>query len=325
MSRSLVEKDWGHLWVGLFVWIAFQVIGPGISFSEESTGFQEWQLLEVKNGKPIPFEEFKPDLLAADVIYIGEEHNTPSHIEAALRVLDVLLAEAREPVLAMEMFGWDGQDALDRYIVGKVEVQDQFLQESHWKDNWGGEYEGYEPLVEFAKDHSLSLFGLIPPRSLVKKVRSTGLVKASQDPDMQRWGFDAPISLDDPEYKRVLFEPIEQCHPGFSQKVYQKFYEASIFKDEGMAKVIADYLQRRVGRSQPLVSYTGGGHIQYGVPIPKRVERRLASPIRQVTLYLHAFDPNRKSEIREMIEGGIADYLWLTPLGPDGPQPRCGS
>ncbi len=156
-------------------------------------------------------------------------------------------------------------------------------------------------------------------------MRSAGLVKASQDPDMQRWGFDETIPLGDPEYKRVLFEPIEQCHPGFSQKKYQKYYEAQIFKDEGMAKVIADYLQRRVGPSQPLVSYTGGMHIHHRVAIPKRVERRLASPIRQVTLYLHAFDPNRESEIGEMIEGRIADYLWLTPLGPDGPRPRCGS
>ena len=77
MMRYWVGNDWGHLWVGLFVWVTFQVVGPGISFSEESTGFHEWQLLEVKNGKPIPFEEFKPDLLAADVIYIGEEHYTP--------------------------------------------------------------------------------------------------------------------------------------------------------------------------------------------------------------------------------------------------------
>ena len=76
------------------------------------------QLFDGKTGQAIPFESLKPRLLDPDVIYIGEEHYTPSHIEAALTIMNVLLAENRKPALAMEMFSWDGQAALDRYTAG---------------------------------------------------------------------------------------------------------------------------------------------------------------------------------------------------------------
>lgn len=320
-----VFEEWGRLWIGLLVWLIFPIAGAGVSFSKEFTEFHEWQILEVKNRKPISFEELKTDLLVADAIYIGEEHYTPSHIEAALRVLKILLAENREPVLAMEMFSWNGQGALERYVSGEIEAEDQFLQESRWKDNWGGKYEGYKPLVAFAKEQSLSLFALNPPRDLVRKVALAGLEEASRAQEMRRWNLDPLVLLDDPEYHEVVFGQIEQCHPNLPQEVYQRIYEASIFRDEGMAKIIVDYFQNRFDRAKPLVSYTGGGHVQYGVPIPNRVRRRLSSSIQQVTLYLHAFDINQKSEVWEMIQGGIADYIWLTPLGPNGSQPRCGA
>ena len=93
-----------------------------------------------------------------------------------------------------------------------------------------------------------------------------------------------------------------------------------------MAKTIADAweLSRVTGADRgPIVSYTGGGHIQYNVPIPKRVARRLSSDVKQVTIYLASFEPSRKAELRQSMEEGLADYLLLTPLSAQGPPRRC--
>jgi hypothetical protein len=73
----------------------------------------------------------------------------------------------------------------------------------------------------------------------------------------------------------------------------------------------------------PIVSYTGGGHIQYKLPVPKRVARRLSDEVRQVTIYLTSFEPSRKAELQQFMDEGLADYLWLTPLGKQGPPRRC--
>jgi hypothetical protein len=77
-----------------------------------------------------------------------------------------------------------------------------------------------------------------------------------------------------------------------------------------------------VPRPGPVVSYTGGGHIQYRLPVPNRVQRRAGS-IKQTTIYMTAFDPTRTEEIRELLRDAIADYVWLTPLSAHGAPRRC--
>jgi hypothetical protein len=130
-------------------------------------------------------------------------------------------------------------------------------------------------------------------------------------------------ATDDPEYESLIFEQITACHPKLPDHVYRRIFEASIIRDEGMATVIRNFLDKRPTPQTPLVSYTGGGHIQYGVPVPKRVKRTHPA-IKTVTIYLVAWDPSKKEEILAELHEGIADYVWLTPLGPNGLQPRCG-
>jgi hypothetical protein len=52
--------------------------------------------------------------------------------------------------------------------------------------------------------------------------------------------------------------------------------------------------------------------------------KRTHPAIKTVTIYLVAWDPSKHEEILAELHEGIADYLWLTPLGPNGLQPRCG-
>ena len=46
--------------------------------------------------------------------------------------------------------------------------------------------------------------------------------------------------------------------------------------------------------------------------------------VKTVTIYLVAWDSAKEAEVRAELQNGIADYLWLTPLGPQGLQERCG-
>jgi uncharacterized iron-regulated protein len=294
----------------------------GCATLQAKSPFEVGHIYDVSEQKLLPLDDLVPHLLTANVIFIGEEHYTPSHLEAAQTILDILLAHQRHPTLAMEMFSWDGQPGLDRYIQQPETTVEQLLEESRWKKNWGGEFADYQSLVTFAKSHHLKLLALNPPRPLVRLVATQGLDKAMQDPEMENWPI-GKFMTDDPEYENLIFEQIEACHAGLPDHVYRRIFEASIFRDEGMAQIIRNYLDHKSSSEGPLVSYTGGGHIQYHIPVPNRI-RRTHPDAKTVTIYLVAWDPSKKEEVYAELEHGIADFLWLTPLGPKGIQARCG-
>jgi uncharacterized iron-regulated protein len=310
------------LFLALLVYVISFGAATGCATLQAKTTFEVDHIYDVSRQQPISFEDLLPQVLAADVIFIGEEHYTPSHIEAAQKILNALLAKQRRPALAMEMFSWDGQQGLDQYIQEPGFTTERLLEDSHWNTNWGGEFADYQPLVTFAKSHQLRIFGLNPPRPLVRLVATKGLMEAWQDPEIKRWPVEKLVT-DDPEYEKLIFEQIEACHPGLPDHVYRRIFEASIFRDEGMAQVITNYLKDKSPNAGPLVSYTGGGHIQFKIPVPKRVERKHPG-VKSITIYLEAWDPSKEDEVRSELKTGIADFLWLTPLGPKGLQPRCG-
>ena len=108
---------------------------------------------------------------------------------------------------------------------------------------------------------------------------------------------------------------------------YQTMYEASMVRDEGMAKTLAAALTRIRAEADPsqgpVVSYTGGGHVQYRLPVPNRVARRVPGGLKQVTVYLATFETDRAEELRQAMQEGIADYVWLTAQGAKGPPRQC--
>jgi len=286
--------------------------------------YQEGQIFDLTKKTIIADSAFRSILQSVDIVYLGEAHYTPSHVAAALHVLQILLDGDRTPILGMEMFGWDGQAALDQYVKGEPMTKEEFVAESQWTSNWGGNYDEYAPLVDFARTHGVQLLGLNPPRPLVRNVAKRGVAGIGDDPVLTKWNFPDPFPSDDAAYRRVIYEQIEKCHQGLTQEVYQNIYEASVFRDEGMAAVIAATARRGSQGPTTFVSYTGAGHIQYGLPIPKRVKRQFGSPIQSVTVYLHALDPEHPEDVEQLMEENIADYVWLTALGPEGRQPRCG-
>ena len=289
--------------------------------------FHEWQIIDTTSGQAIRMDDWMRELAQQDVVYLGEEHHNRFHIEAALRVLRGLIERGRKPMLAMEMFGWDGQPALDQFVSRQEINRPLFLEQVHWLQNWGGPFEDYEPLVQFAQERRLSLVAMNPPKSLIKAVMKKGLVSAQSDPEMVHWRMQDESIVDDPLYRGRIMRQLQQCHGGGEDKLYQSMYEASMVRDEGMAKTIVDRLVdlRLTGDPSmgPLVSYTGGGHIQYYVPVPKRVIRRAGAQVHQLSIYMTAFEKDRASDLDEMIRDKIADYVWLTPVGSQGPPRRC--
>lgn len=291
-----------------------------------TSAWKPGEILSAETGETSTVESWLPRLSSFDVIYLGEEHQNPDHINAALLVLRSLLAQGRHPLLGMEMFSWDGQRALDRYGAQETDA-DRLLDDVRWKQNWGGEFENYAPLVAFAREQRMPLLALNPPRPLVRQVVKEGVESVMKGDEAARWGMKDEVLVENADYRETILGQLKACHGGGTDRDYQGMYEASLFRDEGMAKTIADSLRRMAVEGDsargPFVSYTGGGHIQYRLPVPNRVQRRVGPYVRQVTIYLTSFDAARTEEVRDMLTRRIADYVWLTPVGPQGPPRRC--
>ena len=291
------------------------------------TPLKEWQIIDTATGQPVSLDQWTALLLQQDIIYLGEEHHNRFHIDAARMVLQKLKAEGRTPALAMEMFGWDGQAALDQYLSGIDLNRQEFLEAVRWQQNWGGLFEDYEPLVQLAKEHHWTVDAMNPPKPLVRIVAKNGLVQAASDPMMAQWDMKDEAIVDDPIYRARILEQLQACHGKGDDSLYQTMLDASMFRDEGMAKTLVHRLNqiRSVSDTMagPLVSYTGAGHIQYNLPVPKRVARRLTDQVRQVSVYMTSFKVGRSEELQGMIREKVADYLWLTPVSAKGPPRRC--
>jgi uncharacterized iron-regulated protein len=318
------------LLAGLFVTLACQSAESRMSASStaDPAEWKEWDLLDGKTGAPVKLDEWLDSLSRYDIIYIGEEHHNQFHIEAALKILQSLMDRNLHPVLALEMFGWDGQAALDRYVAQDHSEmsRQEFLTETQWAQNWGGSFDDYAPLLDFARSHRLMIRAMNPPKAFIRGIVKKGLAEARSDPEWNYWGMAAETIVDDPLYRERILGQLQQCHGGGAPEDYQTMYEASMVRDEAMAKTLVGTWNalRAEGVSQgPIVSYTGGGHIQYRLPVPKRVARRLSNEVSQTTVYLTSFEPSRQAETRQYMEEGLADYVWLTPMGKQGPPRRC--
>lgn len=289
--------------------------------------FRSGQIIDTANEQVISLEELTTRLLQQEVVYLGEEHHNRFHIDAALSVLHRLAQADRRPVLAMEMFGWESQPSLDRYIQSDELTKQDFLTQVGWSQNWGGQFETYEPLVVFPKKNHLRLLALNPPKPLVRLVAKKGLEQARREPEWARWHMEEETIVDDPSYRQKIFEQLRACHGGGSDEMYQTMYEASMVRDEGMAKTIVRVVESLRASADstagPVVSYTGGGHIQYNLPVPQRVVRRVSGAVRQSSIYMTSYDEERPEDLREMLTSRIADYLWLTPVSEGGMPRRC--
>ena len=104
-------------------------------------------------------------------------------------------------------------------------------------------------------------------------------------------------------------------------------YEASMVRDEGMARTLVirqkEFRRENGGPRRMIVSYTGGGHVQYNLPVPKRVAKRLGGDIEQTTIYMTSFEPDKTADVQALIQESIADYIWLTPMGKSGSSKPC--
>jgi uncharacterized iron-regulated protein len=270
---------------------------PPVATMEGVVGrFERGQILDLRQGKAVSFEELIDDIASVDLVFVGEAHDNPEHHLIQTQLLQALWARRGRLAVAIEYLPGSTQGAVDRYLRGESTEQ-EFLAESDWKGTWGYDYHLYRPLILAAKQGGGRVIALNAPREVVRKVARYGLEGLSEG---ERAELPPDIDLSDKAHRDYLREVYQQ-HAHGSLKHFEYFYEAQCVWEDTMAHHLAAYLVENPG---PVVAFTGNGHIVNKFGIPNRTAKRF--PVSMVTIMPYPLNEDID------IKGETADYIWLT-------------
>lgn len=268
-------------------------------------GTKEW-ILKLPEGETLSFKELLDHLQKVRVIFVGETHDQMEHHRIQLRIIQNLLERGHDVVVAMEMFEKHQQPILDRWSQGALS-EEEFLKEVKWEITWGMDFQLYRDILIEVKNRRLKLLGLNIEREVIRKVAQNGWEALS----LSDRGRLPSLDLTDRVYRSYL-RSIYQDHQKGVAKDFEKFFQAQVLWDEGMAETLSQYLQSFEGKNKTLLVLTGSGHVMFHFGIPNRFYRRTPIPYNIVVL------KEWKKEIHQELSfpeapNPVAHFLWFTP------------
>lgn len=265
-------------------------------------------ILHLPTGRELTEAELTELAGQARVIYIGEMHTNLEHHRVQLRVIQAL--QRRFPgkiAVGMEMFQRPAQPLLDQWNVGKLEPK---AFKKVWYDNWGEEYDYYQPILDDLRAQRIPLVALNASDEQVKVVSQhgwDGLSKEERD-------WLGAIDSEDPYHRRAM-QVMFGGHSHGARGDFERFYRTMLLWDETMAQSAAEFLRSPQGQGKRLIILAGGFHVAYGYGIPRRLFRRLPEP------YLILLPYTPEAEIPEYYRMPVAppelplylaDVIWST-------------
>jgi uncharacterized iron-regulated protein len=271
------------------------------------------QIVGLKTGSALSFDQFIDQIKLKELIFIGEVHDNPDHHLIQVQILQSLVDCCGPVTTAMEFFQKHQQPFLDRYLQGEL-TEAEFLKAVDWSHGWGFDYHFYRPLMLIAKQNGYRILAINAPRDVVRKVARHGL-KGLDTSERNELAKD--IDLNNEAHRAYLREAYEQ-HAHKDLANFEYFYEAQCAWEDTMAQGLAEYLREKKTK---LIVFSGNGHIINKFGIPDRTIRRFSASmvtivipdrtIRRFSASMVTIVPYPISE-EVTITKETADYVWLT-------------
>jgi uncharacterized iron-regulated protein len=232
-------------------------------------GGPQVRVYDRKQKREVSFGDMVERLLEADLVCVGETHDSEPHHQVQLRVIKALHAHDERLGVGMEMFQRPFQSHIDRYFRGESN-EEALLKDSEYRQRWGFDWALYRPIVEFCRRNALPLAALNAPRELTRKI-SKGGVASLTDEEKKQLG---PVDFHLKEHRAHWYERLAAMHGNTKATPEQKErgYQVMTVWDDYMAQSAAAFQQERGLRR--LVVLAGSGHIERGFGIPLRAARR---------------------------------------------------
>jgi uncharacterized iron-regulated protein len=213
----------------------------------------------VSNGTTEPFRTMVQALRSADVIFVGELHDSTESHDIQYKVIQALHESGVPIAIGLEMFRADDQKTLDAWVSGNLD-RDRFI--LRYYQNWTMPWPLYRDIFQYAREQRIPLVGLNIPDSVSTAVARNGFGALTRE---QRAQIPSGISCNvDPRYRAFIREAYSDHRPP-SDRSFNNFCEAQLLWDRSMAWHIAAYRARNPERH--IVVLTGIGHAwRRGIP-----------------------------------------------------------
>jgi uncharacterized iron-regulated protein len=226
--------------------------------------------LVIRAGKEtITFGQMIDRLLAADLVCIGETHDSELTHKVQLQVIKSLFARDERLGVGMEMFQRPFQQHLDRYGKGEC-TEEEFLKATEYKQRWGFDWGLYRPIVEFCRKNGVPVAALNVPRELTRRISAVGHQALTDAEKAQLGDIDFQVKA----HRDYWYERLAKMHGQKNVKEEQKErgYQVMTTWDEYMGDSAARFQKERLLRR--LVVLAGSGHIDRRFGIPDRAAKR---------------------------------------------------
>ncbi|MCB9989997.1 MAG: ChaN family lipoprotein [Rhodospirillales bacterium] len=264
-------------------------------------------IVDVSTGTFLNEQQLIKDIAKARVIYIGETHNNVvAHLIQA-RILKQLAAQYPGQIaVGMEMFKRSAQGALDDWHNGKMSDADF---DQLFQQEWGFDPEIYRPLLAEMKKAGTPIIGLRPTDEMENKF-SRG--EAGNYPDMDQ---------NDALHRQFNMQILQYFagahgHAATDTTKLEKHYQKQLLRDETMGETVANFLADPANKDKKLVVIAGDNHVEYGLGIPKRAERRVPHDYTIILPDEHNMSPeiNRVANGEDPSIPAAGNYVWQIPF-----------
>jgi aminopeptidase N len=237
------------------------------------------QIYATKNKRKISFGALTDRLLDADLICIGETHDSDLCHRVQLEIIKGLYARDERLGVGMEMFQRPFQKDLDQYLRGETN-EEAFLKASDYRQRWGFDWSLYRPIVEFCRRNSVPLAALNAPRELTRKISKSGYAALTDDERKQLGEVDFQVKA----HRDYWYDLLPKMHGQTDATPEQKehSYQVMTVWDDYMAASAAQFQKDRNVRR--MVVLAGSGHIERGFGIPARAAQRTGGKAATITI-----------------------------------------
>lgn len=213
------------------------------------------------------WDEAIADLALAQVVAVGESHDSAADHQIQAEVLTALAARTPRLAVAFEMVGYEDQSVLDAFMSGATSEKDFAV---WWKTNWGYDFSLYKPIFDAAKAANIPAYALNAPRDVIKSVGKKGLAGLTP---AERARIPATIAeSSDARYRKYVLESVSGH--GAPPAAIPRMIEAMSVWNETMGEKVAALTAE--GRTVLIIA--GQGHVLYNAGILESAARRGAAP-----------------------------------------------
>ncbi len=202
-------------------------------------------------GKRTSYKKLLKEAEKVDVVLFGEFHNNPiSHWLQYEFTKD--MGQKRKLVLGFEMLEQDNQDEVNAYLKGEIDQKALDTVARLWK-NYNTDY---KPLVDYAKDHKISVCACNIPRRYASKVFKGGFeALEALTNEEKKWIAPLPFPYN-PELPGYVAMTDMEHMKHMPKKMMQNMPKAQASKDATMAH----FILRDLKKGHLMIHYNGAYH-----------------------------------------------------------------